>query len=121
MFARTKDGIYKLLSKDKIKFGQHYCYSVDRQNINQYNFISEESILKQTETIECDEFVYERQGYDLPQRCYQNCRGVWFDEQAIFVLNEQEISTIKGAIWTDKGLIYVAKMDDKGELELCQS
>lgn len=25
---------------------------------------------------------------------------------------------IKGAIWTDKGLIYVAKMNDKGELEL---
>lgn len=23
-----------------------------------------------------------------------------------------------GAIWTDKGLIYVAKMNDKGELEL---
>lgn len=25
---------------------------------------------------------------------------------------------IYGAIWTDKGLIYVAKMNDKGELEL---
>ena len=26
--------------------------------------------------------------------------------------------SIYGAIWTDKGLIYVAKMNDKGELEL---
>ena len=26
--------------------------------------------------------------------------------------------TIYGAIWTDKGLIYVAKLNDKGELEL---
>jgi len=26
--------------------------------------------------------------------------------------------TIYGAIWTDKGLIYVAKMNDKGEFEL---
>ena len=25
---------------------------------------------------------------------------------------------VYGAIWTDKGLIYVAKMNDKGELEL---
>ena len=25
---------------------------------------------------------------------------------------------IYGAIWTDKGLIYVAKMNEKGELEL---
>lgn len=27
-------------------------------------------------------------------------------------------NTIYGAIWTDKGLIYVAKMNEKGELEL---
>lgn len=27
-------------------------------------------------------------------------------------------TAIKGAIWTDKGLIYVAKMNDKGEFEL---
>ena len=27
-------------------------------------------------------------------------------------------ATIYGAIWTDKGLIYVAKIKDKGELEL---
>ena len=28
------------------------------------------------------------------------------------------VDKIYGAIWTDKGLIYVAKMNDKGELEL---
>ena len=27
-------------------------------------------------------------------------------------------AVIYGAIWTSKGLIYVAKMNDKGELEL---
>ena len=27
-------------------------------------------------------------------------------------------SPIYGAIWTNKGLIYVAEMNDKGELEL---
>ena len=27
-------------------------------------------------------------------------------------------ATFYGAIWTDKGLIYVAKMNEKGELEL---
>ena len=34
---------------------------------------------------------------------------------------EKEIKNeciVYGAIWTDKGLIYVAKMNDKGELEL---
>jgi hypothetical protein len=28
------------------------------------------------------------------------------------------MSKLYGAIWTDKGLIYVAKMNEKGELEL---
>ena len=31
---------------------------------------------------------------------------------------KQEGFEIYGAIWTDKGLIYVAKLNDKGELEL---
>lgn len=30
----------------------------------------------------------------------------------------KKIIAIYGAIWTKKGLIYVAKMNDKGELEL---
>lgn len=32
--------------------------------------------------------------------------------------NNYPTAQIYGAIWTDKGLIYVAKMNDKGELEL---
>lgn len=39
-----------------------------------------------------------------------------------FVIEEDNIFRttvdIKGATWTDKGLIYVAKMNEKGELEL---
>lgn len=31
---------------------------------------------------------------------------------------ERYYGTVYGAIWTDKGLIFVAKMNDKGELEL---
>ena len=41
------------------------------------------------------------------------------DERKTIPLNEfDDLSKIRGAIWTDKGLIYVAKMNDKGELEL---
>ena len=32
--------------------------------------------------------------------------------------NGNMVDKVYGAIWTDKGLIYVAKMNDKGELEL---
>ena len=111
MFIRTKDIVYKVLNM-KTYCGKKFYY------VGNEMVIPDDKVIKQTKTIECDEFVYEKQGYDLPQRCYQNCRGVWFDEQAIYILNEQEISTIKGAIWTDKGLIYVAKMNDEGEMEL---
>ena len=53
--------------------------------------IYKENIINQSENLEelCDEFVYCPNG-----------------------------GTIKGAIWTDKGLIYVAKMDSEGKLEL---
>lgn len=62
---------------------------------------------KQVDTIEelCDEFVvvggdYREQFKKLPDTKYLNLFNTY------------------GAIWTDKGLIYVAKMNDEGELEL---
>ena len=58
----------------------------------------------------CDEFV------------------VWLDENNyhcftttnyLYVYqNRDKAKDVFGAIWTDKGLIFVAKMNDKGELEL---
>ena len=41
------------------------------------------------------------------------------DERKTIPLNEfDDLSKIYGAIFTDKGIIYVAKMNDEGELEL---
>ena len=70
-------------------------------------------VLKEADTIEelCDEFVF----IDI---------GIRQDKKYIFQsLKEAESKDFLydkcyGAIWTDKGLIYVAKMNDKGELEL---
>ena len=66
--------------------------------------------LEQADTIEelCDEFV------------------VWVGKECKAILPNYEnakmsyynLTEIYGAIWTDKGLIYVAKMNEKGELEL---
>ena len=63
---------------------------------------------KHTKTIEelCDEFVYVASENDRPVICYK--------PTVFHKLNDN----LYGAIWTDKGLIYVAKMNDKGELEL---
>ena len=61
--------------------------------------------LSQADTIEelCDEFVY---GETL----------IYDKEEMKFLTSRGEI--VYGAIWTSKGLIYVAKMNEKGELEL---
>lgn len=68
---------------------------------------------KVADTIEelCDEFVMineENEHYIKQDNDIHHIRRKW------------EIGNYKvyGAIWTDKGLIYVAKMNNKGELEL---
>ena len=72
-------------------------------------YIPEDEIVKQADTIEelCDEFVI------------RGTRGLYLS----IPLQECELRNIPiiqiyGAIWTDTGLIYVAKMNEKGELEL---
>ena len=65
-----------------------------------------DDILKQADTIKelCDEFVMISYGkHKLDIGCHS-----YGDEKI----------QIYGAIWTDKGFIYVAKMNNKGELEL---
>ena len=82
----------------------------------------EQVVIKYADTIEelCDEFVvywdkyksYEVLKYeDLFARTeYGNMRYDYF-------FNKKEL-VVYGAIWTERGLLYVAKMNEKGELEL---
>ena len=69
--------------------------------------------LKVADTIEelCDEFVIK-----VNDNGYCLCPY----EKALSLIEEaqQRNAIIYGAIWTDKGLIYVAKMNNNGELEL---
>lgn len=117
MYIRTKDGVYENVNPYFIKENKLYM-SWDYPTGIEADFLGD--ILNQSENLEelCDEFVYENQEYETPQRCYQNCHGIWFDDQRLTHLTEKEISTIKGAIWTEWGLKYVAKMNESGDLEL---
>ena len=79
---------------------------------NEYNFVG--IIEKHADTIEelCDLVIY----------------TTWSGDKGIDEINELKLhknnflngyySDLKLAIWTNKGLIYVAKMNEKGELEL---
>ncbi len=104
-YIRTKDGIYTLIAKEPIyelNGKKYYCVE------EQISSFSEEDVIKQANTIEelCDEFVYVASEKDRPIICYK---------PSVF---HKLSDNLYGAIWTDKGLIYVAKMNDKGELEL---
>lgn len=75
---------------------------------NEWGCVEVSEVIKQADTIEelCDEFVRVSKSIhdflvsdDIPTKK--------FDDTEIY-----------GAIWSDKGLIYVAKLNDKGELEL---
>ena len=111
-YIRTKDG--RIIDVEK-----RYAEYLD-QNRNRKNIYTKEELMgvlyrnlepKQADTIEelCDEFV----------RIAGNNRH---DTVSLELGKQYKIAypniKVYGAIWTDKGLIYVAKMNDKGELEL---
>ena len=113
-YIRTKNGhIYEVLK---------YYMQVDLpstklrvENVNKgwHVVIYKTQIIKQANTIEelCDEFVLISEDYyELREDFERAKRGV--------EIGICKGGIIYGAIWTDKGLIYVAKMNEKGELEL---
>lgn len=121
-YIRTKDGkIYNIndlhISEDLV--GKPYVTNKGSWCIYR------ESIIKQADTIEelCDEYVAIKENenpylfsiYEIGNKKY-----VYINEESGEPLLETFIKNkiIYGAIWTDKGLIYVAKMNESGVLEL---
>lgn len=78
-----------------------------------------DEVVDQSDTIKelCDEFVL--RGIDIiilnkdSTQYRLGAESVWHD-----ITDTQIRIGVYGAIWTDKGLIYVAKMNEQGELEL---
>ena len=95
-FVRTKDKIYQgkddfIILKDQELYIKHF----------------QDHIVRTADTVEelCDEYV--RVNKDIHEYLASEDKPTRYKGSEIY-----------GAIWTDKGLIYVAKMNDKGELEL---
>ena len=84
-----------------------------------HEWVAKKDVIKQADTIEelCDEFVCDHNNGTRVMQS-KECKPQFpFSEKSIDYLKRNN-HTFYGAIWTDKGLIYVAKMNDKGELEL---
>ena len=95
-----------------------------------FMILDEEEVIKEAETIAglCDVFIDGNCRDELNGCFYEKYENnaLWYKPQnnlelkpvSIYEWEKEELCNIYGAIWTDKGLIYVAKMNDKGELEL---
>ena len=101
-YIRTIKHIYKRLFIDRAIINE--CgYGTCDKDLNPIG----ETIVKESDNLEelCDEFV--AVGRLTEQPFIVRYPKAYYKNMNVF-----------GAIWTDKGLIYVAKMNDKGELEL---
>ena len=100
-YIRTKNGIYDLYKSIWREFTGRkiktpYCEEYEKQP----------KLCKSADTIKelCDRFVV----------IYENEEPVPYKNYLDALATQKEVY---GAIWTDKGLIYVAKMNEKGGLE----
>lgn len=118
-YIRTKNAIVEYNPNEKILDTGEHIFLADMSSpnylyVNEYSYF-EKDIVKQADTIKelCDEYVI------IP--IDQNKKPII---HFIRHINEPikpfatDSHIIYGAIWTDKGLIYVAKMNEKGEFEL---
>lgn len=106
-YLRTEDEIGIIVEEGEKYFIYHTTIDVEI-GYNTFYSKNERHHYKTADTIKelCDEFVY-----------------VDKDIHYFLVSDDLDLEKAKqyetfGAIWTDNGLIYVAKMNDKGELEL---
>ena len=105
MYIRTKDGIYKVEGETCHKQG----YFIDRY---EEDVILKEQVIKQSENLEelCDRFVV------MDKETKEVISIVSF--LAYAKLWSYCKYNIYGAIWTDFGLKYVARLTEDGGIEL---
>ena len=119
-YIRTKYGrIFEVLEEDK------QFYYIDYPNevgLALWGKLAKD-VIKEADTIEelCDEFVYEILTGEDEEPMYRDIHNARIDIKTQLKIYEDEMAGVRaiyGAIWTDKGLQFVAKMNEKGELEL---
>ena len=108
-YIRTKDGVYEVVDTYEVSYVIGYTEDgFDKK-------VYKEDVIKQADTIEelCDEFVLVEK---IREVTYHHKSSTFADFKSIAMLNERY--TLYGAIWASKGLIYVAKMNENGDLVL---
>jgi hypothetical protein len=126
-YIRTKDGVYEVSHLNA--YATHKRKGETLLEGYKTSYIKNENIIAQSENLEelCDEFVIDNwKERGKPVYCFKYVKetktAYCIDGGGyitLFIPKMLECGCIiKGAIYTGKGLIYVAKMNEKGELEL---
>ena len=139
-YIRTKDGIYETIDYDQLPNNlkkqlderEHSCMK-DYKKMGVFAKMKQGAVIisniqpillfavqNQADTIEelCDRCVVIHKYSERPQDLSFYEAQYFIDVWTRKVKSNDPVVAIYGAVWTDKGLIYVAKMNDKGELEL---
>ncbi len=127
-YIRTKDGIYDLETKNNDGECENQIADIEEISYGGKNgscvLIPQKCILAEADTIEelCNLFVLALK--DSKKSANDNM----YDKEEYYDLYQhigyaknyynEDYHDLYGAIWTEWGLRYVAKMNDKGELEL---
>ncbi len=114
-YIRTKDGIYETTRENEIAFMVKGSRGYEISKLK-------DRVIKEANTIPelCDRFVVEFKHSEKQPSVYRDDFHTL--EEVYEFVNEYSrrciIVSIKGAIWTDNGLIYVAEMNEKRDWEL---
>lgn len=113
-YIRTKDELGILIEPTDNEELQKLKVGVNDMIFSTWYGNNRDNIVKQANTIEelCDEKVGTFKDGSKP---YIYKKMSWVDLKKDWT---QYHNNLYGAIWTDKGLIYVAKLNEKGEMEL---
>ena len=121
-YIRTKEKIYEI--DETCKRDNQILFFDNKERTQDYiiDFFEGKDVLKQADTIEevCDMFVVWLEGRNMPIEMPLSEKEQYEKMKEVVLLGTKEKLNIwlKLAIWTDQGLIYVEKMNEKGELEL---
>ena len=110
MYIRTKNRIYEVESVLRDNgFVKGY-------NVGEMAFIRKDQVINQSENLVelIDEFVVIRDS----TKTNQLVRTDNIEYLKEMMKEDKRIVEVKGAVWTEWGLKYVAKINDKGELHL---
>ena len=109
-YIRTNDNIFDMerFKNQTPPSENNFMWLIDKKKECDYT-IRVKDIIKEANTIEelCEEFVM------VNNSCFTKPQIIDFIH-----LDMYKGETIYGAIWTNKGLLYVAKLNEKGDLEM---